>query len=354
MPVSREAAKWALRLLIGQEPDGDEIVDFHRNAYGTIEELRHSFMRTPQARALFEEANRNDEAVRTLDYRMPAFMLRRPAYPNVPWHFAEPSLEDPMSQLCTSEQMEGAFYTSLCAELGISHVIRHRKVWEFAFILAVLKREGVLAPGRRGLGFGTGTEPLPSVFAKYGVEVVATDAPADLDFSTAWAETDQWTRGLDDLFDAKLVDRDTFFANVTFRPADMNNIGDDLRDFDFCWSACCFEHLGSIRKGLDFLHASLATLKPGGISVQTTEFNLLSETRTIESSGLVLFRKPDIELVIHELIEAGHSVEPLNLWPGATPVDEHIDLPPFSSPHLKLELMGFPTTSIGLIIRKNG
>jgi hypothetical protein len=355
MPVSREAATWALRLIVGQEPTGTDIVDFHRNAYDSVEALRDSFLRTPQARAFFDKAKREaDEKLGPTEYRLPAFLLRRPPYPDVAWRFEEPSLEKPVCQLCTSEQMAGQRYADLCAELGVNAQLPHRKLWEFAFILAALKCKGVLEPGRRGLGFGTGTEPLPCVFARYDVEVTATDAPAGLELGEAWAKTDQWAKGLEDLFDPKLVDRETFDRNVSFRAADMNAIPADLRGYDFCWSACCFEHLGSIRKGLDFLHASLETLKPGGISVQTTEFNLASDSRTIESSGLVLFRKSDIETVIHELVDAGHHVEPLNTWPGATPVDEHIDVPPYSSPHLKLELLGYPTTSIGLVITKRG
>jgi cyclopropane fatty-acyl-phospholipid synthase-like methyltransferase len=34
-----------------------------------------------------------------------------------------------------------------------------------------------------------------------------------------------------------------------FRRADMNAMPDTLGQFDFVWSACAFEHLGSIRQG---------------------------------------------------------------------------------------------------------
>ncbi|TCM18680.1 hypothetical protein EDF56_104212 [Novosphingobium sp. PhB165] len=230
----------------------------------------------------------------------------------------------------------------------------HRKIWEFAYILAVLESKEMLQPGRRGIGFGTGLEPLPSVFAKAGVEILATDAPADLDFSDRWDKGAQWGESLESIWHPEIVDRETFFTKVSFMHADMNNIPGDLTGYDFCWSACAFEHLGSIRKGLDYLHNSLKTLKPGGVSVQTTEFNLQSNEDTLEAPETCLFRKQDFELVIHELVSAGHKVEPLNLWPGTTAVDEHIDLPPFSAPHLKLELAGYSTTSIGLIITKGG
>ena len=357
MSVSRDVAAWGMRLLLGIEPDGDDIVDFHRSGYDTQDALRDSFLRTVEARTLF--ANANGVSLESLvsrtprdRYVIPPFLIRRPASADVPWRFTEPSLDEPESQLCTSEQMATPTYRRLCDRLGKDSSAQHRKVWEFAFILAALESKRVLAPGRKGLGFGTGLEPLPSVFAKAGVDVVATDAPADLELNTGWAQTAQWSQGLADLWHRDIVDRETFFERVQFRTADMNDIPPDLRDFDFCWSACAFEHLGSIRKGLDFLHKSLEPLKPGGVSVQTTEFNLSSNTDTLETSGLCLFRKQDIETVINELVGEGHKVEPLNLWPGALPVDEHIDLPPFSSPHLKLELSGFQTTSFGIIVTK--
>ena len=130
----------------------------------------------------------------------------------------------------------------------------------------------------------------------------------------------------------------------------MNAIPTDLSGYDFCWSACALEHLGSIRLALDFIRNSLETLRPRGIAVHTTEFNLQSNSDTVDRPILCIPRKHDIEQVIHELGAAGHRVEPLNLWPGAAPVDEHIDLPPFTAPpalaHLKLLLAGIVTTSI--------
>lgn len=353
MPVSREATEWAIRLLIGYESTPDDVIELHRNGYDTIEALRDSFMRTHEARRLFIQANADGpEPFGSKTFMIPPFLLRPPAFASVPTRFEPPTLDAPVSQLCTHEQMQTETYADLCRRLGLDATVPHRKSWEFAFILAALEAKGVVAPGRRGLGFGTGREMLPSLFASAGVEVVATDAPADLDFSANWAMGSQWAEGLNDLWRPELVDREAFFNRVTFRPADMNNIPPELTDFDFCWSACAFEHLGSIRMGLDYLHNSLKPLKPGGISVQTTEFNLSSNDRTIDAPGLCLFRKQDFEIVIDELTRAGHTVEPLNLWPGVTAVDEHIDLPPYSLPHLKLELQGYLTTSIGLIITK--
>ena len=49
----------------------------------------------------------------------------------------------------------------------------------------------------------------------------------------------------------------TLTRRVSFRAVDMNTIAADLTDFDFCWSSCCFEHLGSIDHGLQFIHNTM-------------------------------------------------------------------------------------------------
>ena len=351
MTISPEAAAWGLRLLVGLEPD-DEAVEFHRAGYDNIDDMRTAFLRTPQGRELYRQANGGSSAADGPSrYAVPLFLLRPPEHANVPWTFQRPSMTEPVSQLCTYEQMEDPSFARLCGQLGLGPA-RQRKVWEFAYILSVLQARGLLASGRTGLGFGTGQEPLPSVFAAAGVRVTATDAPAELNHSESWARSLQWTQHVEDLWHKNLVDQDTFRTLVSYRPVDMNRIPSDLRGFDFCWSACCLEHLGGIRPGLDFIHNSLDTLRPGGVAVHTTEFNLGSNDATLELETLCLFRKRDIEQVIHELVAAGHRVETLNLWPGATPTDEHVDLPPFSDPHLKLVLEGAVSTSIGLIVTK--
>ena len=352
MPISREATVWGLRLLVGLEPDA-ATVEFHRAGYDTVDDMRTAFLRTPQGRELYRAANADSASSdATGRYSVPLFLLRAPGYADVPWAFQQPSLTAPVSQLCTNEQMEDPVYARLCGRLGLDSAAKHRKAWEFAYILAALEARGLVAAGRSGLGFGTGKEPLPSAFAAAGVRVVATDAPAELSYSENWAASQQWTQQVEDLWHGDLVDQRAFTELVSYRPADMNKIPSDLREFDFCWSACCLEHLGSIRHGLDFIRNSLDTLRSGGVAVHTTEFNLGSNEATLETDVLCVFRKRDIELLMHELIAEGHVVETLNLWPGATPTDEHIDLPPFSHPHLKLVLAGSMSTSIGLIVTK--
>jgi SAM-dependent methyltransferase len=134
----------------------------------------------------------------------------------------------------------------------------------------------------------------------------------------------------------------------------MNQVPTDLHgQFDFVWSACCFEHLGSLRHGMDFVRNSSRCLKPGGIAVHTTEFNLSSKTETMETPPCSVYRESDIRTLLEELHKDGFETAPLNLNTGGEPVDRHIDLPPYGfSPHLKLMLEGIVVTSIGLIIRR--
>jgi 2-polyprenyl-3-methyl-5-hydroxy-6-metoxy-1,4-benzoquinol methylase len=66
-----------------------------------------------------------------------------------------------------------------------------------------------------------------------------------------------------------------FKARVSYRTLDMNFIPDDLHGkFDFVWSTCSVEHVGSILLGQRFIINTLNLLKPGGIAIHTVEFNL--------------------------------------------------------------------------------
>ena len=59
---------------------------------------------------------------------------------------------------------------------------------------------------------------------------------------------------------------------MRFRAVDMNDIPPDLRGFDFTWSSCALEHLGTLRAGADFVVEQMTCLRPGGVAVHTTEY----------------------------------------------------------------------------------
>lgn len=262
------------------------------------------------------------------------------------------TLEQPRSQMCTAYQMGEPVYAEWCQRMGASPSL-HRKQWEFVFILRSLEYYGALREGARGLGFGVGIEPLSSLFAAAGCKIVATDLAQHDERSLVWDNTHQLGANLDHIFQPHLCDQAEFYERVSFRPVDMNAIPADLRDFDFTWSSCAYEHLGSIEAGLAFFENSLACLKPGGIAVHTTELNLSSNRNTMNTGTTVLFRRRDFETLARRLIAAGHDVIPITFDSGDSDLDRVIDIPPYSSDsHLKLALLRWVSTSFGMVVRK--
>ena len=254
---------------------------------------------------------------------------------------------------CSAADFQTAQFAAICTELARGAVY-HRKLWEWVFIVHHLRRLGMVAPGRRGLGFGVGTETLPSLFAKHGAEVVATDAPPEIGVQAGWTRTGQFAAKLEDIREASIIDAESFARLVTYETCDMAAIPGHLTGFDFCWSSCCLEHLGSLEAGLDFIiHSVEQTLRPGGIACHTTELNLSSDIDTVESGATVIYRKQDLLRLVARLEARGHSVEPFRIAPDRHPLDFFVDMPPYlQNPHLRLKLQGFITTSAGLVIRR--
>jgi hypothetical protein len=227
----------------------------------------------------------------------------------------------------------------------------HRKLWEWAFILHHAEREGRVGAGMKALGFGVGLEKLPAIFASRGCKVVATDGPTNV--AHEWVDTGQHSLHKSQLFCDFIIDKDRFDSLVSFEECDMNDISPHLRDFDLCWSACSLEHLGSLDAGIEFIANSLKTLKPGGIAIHTTEFNVSSETKTVESGPTVIYRRSDIDRMRNRLEKDGYSVRPITIPTAVSAIDKHVDFPPYShNPHLKLKLMDYVTTSIGIVVQK--
>ncbi|NNN20123.1 MAG: SAM-dependent methyltransferase [Acidimicrobiaceae bacterium] len=196
-----------------------------------------------------------------------------------------------------------------------------------------------------------GKEPLVPLFAAQGCEIVATDQSYDAAQSTGWSQSNQYAGQIGSLNEKNLCDSQLFEKMVTFRTVDMRHIPKDLRGFDFTWSSCAFEHLGSIAAGLKFVLEQMECLSPGGIAVHTTEFNLGSNSETIEKGPTVLFRRRDLEKLSKKLKLRGNMVN-LDFTPGSTEADLHVDSPPWSGTHLRLQHEGFIITSYGIVIKK--
>jgi hypothetical protein len=272
------------------------------------------------------------------------------------------------SKACTQHDLESDWVAYWCSQLKVP-VIFHRKLWEIAYVLQAIQQHGSIRPGARGLGFGCGAETLPSYLAQQSIDITVTDQAPDAMRRQGWADTNQHTSSLEQAYHAHLVSREAFDRHVSLRYVDMNAIDSDLTGYDFCWSICAFEHLGSIKKGLDFIESSLATLRPGGLSVHTTEFNFMNDDQTIDNWPTVLFQKKHFAELSERLRAKGHTVAPLNFDVGSKPMDKFIDVPPWShdwsddllktwgggdSYHLKVCVDGFPSTCFGLAITKGG
>lgn len=256
-----------------------------------------------------------------------------------------------------------AWFLGTCAQLHLAPIL-HRKIWEEVYVISTLRAAGMLAPGRRGIVFGVGQERLPSYLAAHGVEVLATDMAPNAEHAQAWIATGQHG-ALDRLHYPEYVSRAEFDRLVRFTQCDMNDIAPELDDgFDFCWSICAFEHLGSIEQGLAFVERSARLLKPGGLAVHTTEFSYTDNERTIDDWTTVLFRQRDLEALAERLRGLGCVLPPIDFDVGHTPVDFFVDIPPYpqhkdayyqpelSALHLKLLVDGFPATCYGLSFRR--
>ena len=89
----------------------------------------------------------------------------------------------------------------------------------------------------------------------------------------------------------------------------MRDIPGDLRDYDFTWSSYALEHLGSLRRGLQFFEQQLECLGPGGVAAHTTEFNISSRLRTVRVGPNVAYRRRDIERLVRRMRRLGHRME---------------------------------------------
>ena len=147
----------------------------------------------------------------------------------------------------------------------------------------------------------------------------------------------------------------------------MNDIPADLTGYDFCWSLCALEHLGSIDCGLAFIENSLKTLRPGGTAVHSMEFNIDPNGPTIDNWPTVFFQRKHMEALAERLGAAGHRVAALDFHLGDKPLDHFIDVPPWGNYakghlsdwlgqpcHLKVAADGFVVSCFGVIVTKSG
>lgn len=256
------------------------------------------------------------------------------------------------SHLCRESDFHKTWFANACLRLR-SPFRYHRKLWEFCFIYQALLERGMMVENKSGLGFGVGKEPLASLFASHGCRITATDLDEKRAKDLGWVDSNQHSSCLDDLKQYGICDPEKFAGLVVFESLDMNNIGAKYHGgYDFTWSSCAFEHLGSIRHGLQFVLNQMDCLRPGGVAVHTTEYNLSSNKKTADKGATVLFRRRDMEQLARTLRSRGHNIT-VDYSLGLGVIDKYTDTPPYREDcHLRLEIGCYVTTSIGLIITK--
>jgi hypothetical protein len=263
----------------------------------------------------------------------------------------EPCADPPRSSRACRQEDLGREHVLWCQKLGESHVLS-RKAWEYTAICRALEDSGMLRPRARGLGFGVGREPLVSAFAAEGVHVVATDLPNEDPRAARWGEADELAH-LEALRRPNCP-QEEFRERVSYRSVDMSAIPKDLVGFDFLWSSCALEHLGSIDAGASFVALAMDCLAPGGIAVHTTEFNLDSDQSTVSSGSTVAFRRRDIDAILERATKSGHSSQPFALGARHGVLDKVIDVPPYHYSSLVLRLGPYRITSAMIVLQAAG
>jgi hypothetical protein len=196
---------------------------------------------------------------------------------------------------------------------------------------------------------------LPALFASFGVEIVASDQSIEAAERAGWARSGQHSHDISVLNERGVCTQDMFSQLVSFMEVDMNDMPSSLDEqFDFCWSSCSLEHLGSLKHGCDFITKSMGVVKPGGLAIHTTEFNLSSDLDTIESPDFSVYRRCDIDEFLARMAAEGFIVSPVDWTLGEGFAETVVDVPPFGGgePHIRLKAAEYDTTSIGMIIQK--
>jgi hypothetical protein len=258
------------------------------------------------------------------------------------------------SSICKFEDSSTEWYRRWLGEIQQGGI--DRKLWEWCIISQALWERGVLRPGARGLGFAVGQEPLASLYARYGASIDATDIAAG-EVADLWsAASAQHAASLEAVYKPGIIDRPSFEERVKFFPADMNDVsGFPTGEYDFMWSSCAMEHLGSLEHGLTFVRNSMRLLKVGGVACHTTEINVSDLDDTIFDGTSVIYREQDIRRLSGQLRRQYCVLEEFDFRRGDAPQDVVFDSYPWGSQgqmHLKLMFDGFVCTSALLICRR--
>ena len=264
----------------------------------------------------------------------------------------------PFSKLCdATDWFDPEFERIIRAELEEEPRF-HRKQWEFVQIFRTLQALGFLNAKSRGLSMGGGEERLLYAVARHVGHLTVTDL---YESSSAWdgARTDNPDRSLKAAAPFAIDP-----SRLTARRMDMRALEFEDASFDFCYSSCAIEHIGTYDDFLEHLQQVRRVLKDDGVYVLTTEFHygedVISAPRNYYfSSGF-----------LHELVRAASFATfsgvdgavsphvfnrplPVNLSDlCADPADGVTGMLLKSAPHVQLLTGGLPFSSVSLVLTK--
>lgn len=168
----------------------------------------------------------------------------------------------------------------------------HRKQWEFAMIFLALQKLGLLSDDKTGLSVGGGNERVLYSVARNVKKLFVTDLYSD---ETVW---DCARTGDPDDFIKAHKPFEVDDSKIKALRMDMRNLDFEDNTFDFCYSSCAIEHIGTCEDFIQHFNEVNRCLKEGGYYVFTTEFHFGNET--IENPNNYIFSPEYLEKMILE------------------------------------------------------
>jgi len=173
-----------------------------------------------------------------------------------------------------------AIVSAMQEACGRNQFPQHRKYWEYGMVLYALRELGFLSRERNAVAIGCGIEVLPYALSNYIGHVHRTDfLPKENPWSAEYAERIRAKDGPAFLPPGTSYDA----ARISFTEMDATR----MRPFadasvDIVYSVSAIEHFGARKKrtphgAIACMKESARILKPGGICLGTTEYQLNNE-----------------------------------------------------------------------------
>jgi SAM-dependent methyltransferase len=249
-----------------------------------------------------------------------------------------------LCELANPAKWHNPEWLELLRSLGLSDepLAMHRKPYEFTQLLYGCQRLGMLRPDASIISIGAGHEQVLYWLANHVQRVVATDM-----YEGAW--TDVLAREGDP---AVLDDPDRYAPFpyrrecLEFRRMDGRHLDYPDGSFDVAYSLSSIEHFGGFDGAARTMREMARVLKPGGVLAVATEYVLNGPPHE------ETFQPEDIHGLIRE--SGLRLVEPIDerVYERYQMTPVRIQLTPFLSPHMVVQLDDTVFTSVFLFLRK--